>query len=959
MKKNSLFWAFCISVLFIFSVPDYAQSQSLSYTVLSDTINKSERDDRLYRVIELSNQMKVLLISDHNAVKSLASIALPVGSLHDPKTQQGLAHYTEHMVLMGSKKYPKAASFAEFLSQHAGKYNASTYAYRTAFYFEVENSAFEGALDRLADAIAQPLLDPKYANRERNAVDSELTMARSNDGFRIGQVDAETINQDHPAAMFSGGNLETLSDKPDSVLQTELEHFHHHYYSANIMVGVVYSNQSLDELALAANKTFGQITNREVKVDDIQQTAITTQNVGKMIYMEPAQAKKVLYIQFPIANNIAQFSDKSDEYIGYLIDNRSPNTLFDKLQKQGLIESINTNLGPMRYGNSGILSIFVGLTDQGLAQKDLVIGDIFAYLKLIAQQGINQQYYDEITKVLALDFKYPDITRDMAYVEWLSDQMLFYPVNHVLDADYIATHFNAETIAARLNSLTVDNARIWVIAPNQQTNKVAYFVNAPYRIDDISQQQKQRFIALAADSQFSLPMVNPYIVDDVTIFAQGDSATDSKMQPFDPAGNHFHFTSQYFANEPKANIIFSLRSNQALQTVENQVKFTLMDYIVNRELATLRFQASVAGVSLSSFSDSGLSLSLSGFNQHLGDMLIEMLATYHSATINDANLELAKSWYLEKLDAADHANSYTLALQTLGALSSSQYFDRESKRAVIPTISVSDLQQYRDELLFNSVPYMLSLGNMTEPQSLAIYNELKHTLNQEARYQIEPNIMIKKVLDANITKHSDSTDNALLVGYVPANVDSITGRVTSHLLYNIISPWFYDQLRSNEQLGYAVFALPIGLGDSYGVGFLIQSNQYDPAYLYQRYQAFYPTALDKLNELTESEFNQYKQSLINELSMPPQTLDEEFDHYLSDFSQSKFTFDSRQENLARLATLTQADLVDFYRKSITHPTGLTLVSQVLGTQPDKSINGIDGVTPYSGAEALQKVLHDQ
>lgn len=958
MKNNSLFSAVCISVLFIFSVSVYAQSESPPYSVLSDTINKSERDDRLYRVIELSNQMKVLLISDHDAVKSLASIALPVGSLHDPKTQQGLAHYTEHMVLMGSKKYPKAASFAEFLSQHAGKYNASTYAYRTAFYFEVENSAFEDALDRLADAIAQPLLDPKYANRERNAVDSELTMARSNDGFRIGQIDAETINQDHPASMFSGGNLETLSDKPNSVLQTELEIFHHHYYSSNIMVGVVYSNQSLDELALAANKTFGKITNREVKVGDIPQTAITTQNVGKMIYMEPAQAKKVLYIQFPIENNLAEFSDKSDEYISYLIDNRSPNTLFDKLQKQGLIESINTNLGPMRYGNSGILSIFVGLTDQGLTQKDLVIGDIFAYLKLIAQHGINQQYYDEITKVLALDFKYPDITRDMAYVEWLSDQMLFYPINHVLDADYIASRFNPEAITSRLDSLTVDNARIWIIAPNQQTNKVAYFVNAPYRIDDISQQQKQRFITLAADSQFSLPIVNPYIVDDVTILPQ-DSETDSKMPLFNPAGNHFHFASQYFANEPKANIIFSLRMNQALRTVENQVKFTLMDYIVNRELATLRFQASVAGVSLSSSSDSGLSLSLSGFNQHLGEMLIEMLATYHSATINDANLELAKSWYLEKLDAADHANSYTLALQTLGALSSSQYFERESKRAVIPTITVSDLQQYRDELLFNSVPYMLSLGNMTEQQSLAIYNELKHTLNQETRYQIEPNITIKKVLDANITKHSDSTDNALLVGYVPADCDSITGRVTSHLLYNIISPWFYDQLRSNEQLGYAVFALPIGLGDSYGVGFLIQSNQYDPAYLYQRYQAFYPTALDKLNGLTESEFNQYKQSLINELSMSPQTLDEEFDHYSSDFSQSKFTFDSRLQNLARLATLTQADVIDFYRKSITHPTGLILVSQVLGTQPGKTINGIDGLTPYSGAQALQKVLYGQ
>lgn len=42
---------------------------------------------------------------------------------------------------------------------HGGSHNASTAPYRTAFYLEVENDALEGAVDRLADAIAAPLLD--------------------------------------------------------------------------------------------------------------------------------------------------------------------------------------------------------------------------------------------------------------------------------------------------------------------------------------------------------------------------------------------------------------------------------------------------------------------------------------------------------------------------------------------------------------------------------------------------------------------------------------------------------------------------------------------------------------------------------------------------------------------------------------------------------------------------------
>ncbi len=54
----------------------------------------------------------------------------------------------------------------------------------------------------------------KYADRERNAVNAELTMARTRDGMRMAQVSAETINPAHPGSRFSGGNLETLSDKP-------------------------------------------------------------------------------------------------------------------------------------------------------------------------------------------------------------------------------------------------------------------------------------------------------------------------------------------------------------------------------------------------------------------------------------------------------------------------------------------------------------------------------------------------------------------------------------------------------------------------------------------------------------------------------------------------------------------------------------------------------------------------
>lgn len=46
------------------------------------------------------------MIQDLEALKSSAALSMGVGSFKDPITSQGLAHYLEHMLFMGTTKYP-------------------------------------------------------------------------------------------------------------------------------------------------------------------------------------------------------------------------------------------------------------------------------------------------------------------------------------------------------------------------------------------------------------------------------------------------------------------------------------------------------------------------------------------------------------------------------------------------------------------------------------------------------------------------------------------------------------------------------------------------------------------------------------------------------------------------------------------------------------------------------------
>jgi hypothetical protein len=68
----------------------------------------------------------VLLISDPTTDKSAAALDVRVGHLSDPAELPGLAHFLEHMLFMGTKKYPDENEYNVFLAQHGGSSNAYT-----------------------------------------------------------------------------------------------------------------------------------------------------------------------------------------------------------------------------------------------------------------------------------------------------------------------------------------------------------------------------------------------------------------------------------------------------------------------------------------------------------------------------------------------------------------------------------------------------------------------------------------------------------------------------------------------------------------------------------------------------------------------------------------------------------------------------------------------------------------
>ena len=81
----------------------------------SNNIKIANNETRKFYGGELENEIKYVNIEDKSLEKSTLIVSVNVGSLADPIEYQGMAHFLEHMLFLGSKKFPVESFFDNFL----------------------------------------------------------------------------------------------------------------------------------------------------------------------------------------------------------------------------------------------------------------------------------------------------------------------------------------------------------------------------------------------------------------------------------------------------------------------------------------------------------------------------------------------------------------------------------------------------------------------------------------------------------------------------------------------------------------------------------------------------------------------------------------------------------------------------------------------------------------------------
>lgn len=157
-KKNMSIWFFFFFVLNIYFFPTTLQSKNI-------------KDEVSWNVYEykLENGLNILLLPDNRAPMFVSKLWYGVGSRDESFGKTGMAHFLEHMMFKGTKKYgPKI--FSNLIKKNGGSHNAFTSFDYTGYYEKLPSNKIDLAIKLEADRMKNLKLDPIEFELERKVV---------------------------------------------------------------------------------------------------------------------------------------------------------------------------------------------------------------------------------------------------------------------------------------------------------------------------------------------------------------------------------------------------------------------------------------------------------------------------------------------------------------------------------------------------------------------------------------------------------------------------------------------------------------------------------------------------------------------------------------------------------------------------------------------------------------------
>ena len=904
-------------------------------------------DDRCdYRYLGLSNGLRVLLIHDPVAERSAASMAVECGHFSDPPQRQGMAHFLEHMLFLGTESFPHPGEYQAFIAQHGGNHNAWTGTEHSNYFFDISTEFFGAALHRFSQFFINPTFNAELVERERHAIDSEYRLKISDDVRRSYQVHKETVNPAHPFSKFSVGNLETLHENPGESLREEVKAFFEQHYSADRMTLVLQSDWSLADQETAIRKFFSAVICRpSLPATTISAPLYREQDLRLRIQIRPLKELRRLSVSFALPNVDASYPTKPLTYISHLLGYEGKGSLFGYMKRQGWISALSAG-GGIGGSNFRDFQVNFSLTPKGLEHETSIIEHLFSFLRLLTEQGMDDWRYEEKATLLKTMYLVQEHSRPLDNVSHLSMNLFHYAPEDVIRGDYLMTGIDAAQIREMLRFMTPDNMRITLIAPETETDKIAAWYDTPYRVEPIETAWLNiwRNATLPDAKRYRLPEPNSFLPDRFTVRPNAEPQSIPRRLIHRAGLRVWHLQDDSFAT-PKASLFIAVDSEHAVQSPYHIAMTRLMVDLLLDHLNEFTYPAEIAGLNYNIYAhQGGFTIQLSGFScrlYHLLELLLKNRTAGHYETERFYSIreQLLRHWRNQ-----NKGRPIAHLFSQLTSLLQPNNPPVEALLSHLENVTPSELPQFMRRLFQAVHLEVLAHGDIQEDEVRQIAGLLEREITPNSLPSRETRRRLVDIRNAGTLLYEcpcPHNDSALLLYYQSPEKDA--NSIACYTLANHImsSPFFHD-LRTQQQLGYVVGTGNLPLNRHPGLVFYVQSPVMAPDGLLAAIELFIDAFHMQLLEMNEQTWQSNIQGLISQLTEADANLRARSQRLWGSIGSRDFSFRQREQVAIKLEQLSRADFIRFVRSlGSSQADRVVLYSQGDAHQGDTS--GIEGV----------------
>ena len=889
LKARRAVLGLTISLLWIAAPSAWAEESPVADVTIPKV---SPFDDRDYRVLTLENGLQALLVSDPEADKAAASMNVRVGSAQDPDDLQGLAHFLEHMLFLGTEPYPQSDAYQQYISDNAGSHNAFTAQQDTNYFFDIEPSALPGALDRFSEFFLSPLFNADHLESERNIVHSEYMARIRDESRRENDVLNQLLNPDNPTTGFAVGSRDTLADpEGEATLRERVIDFYHRYYDANVMNLAVVAPQPLDELEALVVERFADIPDHDLSAPTIDAPLIDHDTLPRYVERQSLQDRRQLRFYFPVPDPTDEYRTKPTQLIAHLLGDEGDGSLLAVLREAGLADGLSAGVG-RGDGNEALFTVSISLTPAGAERLDDIEATLFAAIEQIRADGLAEWRYDEQKSLSEQAFRFQQHGAPQQEATRLAMSLSRYPVEDVQYAAYRMDGMDSERQQRYLDALTQDNMLRFYSAPDVESDTISPWFNTQWK-------EQPTTATGQALSGLALPEPNPFIASDLTLQGGQDEQPTALIET--PTFTAWHMQDSRF-NTPSVEWRVSLQHPSASYSAEEAVLTRLLAGWLNDSLNESLYPAWIAGQSFSAYAHArGMTLSFSGWRDGQTPLIDQALEQLQQADISTGAFERVRYQLQREWRNAPQASLTGQASRALGeALLTPQWSTAELLEAS-QRLEKRHLENFRRRFLDDLYIDAMAVGNLNAEQAQEQANLIRGALTPRlTRDDIPPLTPLEVSSESEILHPHSTREESLVLRYLQGRDTSVEEQARLSVLAQWLDTPFYQQLRTEEQLGYIVNAGYSPMLEAPGISLIVQSPDVDSSTIAERMDAFMEAAEARLNTLSNGELAAHRQAVHDRLNQRDTSLPSMANRYWQATALDEVRFD-RREQLAALA----------------------------------------------------------